>query len=146
MRRSLGGAQSLAARGALLVLMLACSGDPFTPPGSPGPLGTHGGGTASSGLAGTWRRQLVFIDEFGYVHSSETTWTFATSGDAFRTIVTTNFTLGAADTTFTLARWRLDGTRVIIDFVSPSPGTITLDVRIEGTTLFLAGQAYERSG
>jgi hypothetical protein len=130
----------------VMAVVAACTSGPVALPGSPGPLVTHGGGTASAGLAGSWRRQLVFIDEFGYVHSSETTWTFEPGGDALRAIVTANFTLGVADTAFAQARWRLDGTRVIIDFVAPNPGMITLDVRIEGSRLFLAGQEYQRTG
>lgn len=123
----------------------ACSGGPVAIPGSPGPVATQGGGAAAAGLTGTWRRTLVFFDESGFLHSSETTWSFRSTGDAVRTIVATNHTLGAADTSVALARWRLDGTRVTIDFTAPSPGTIVLEVRIEGATLYLAGQAYQRA-
>jgi hypothetical protein len=41
-------------------------------------------------------------------------------------------------------RWRTEGTRLVIDFVAPSPGTIVLEWRIEGSSLFLAGQEYLR--
>jgi hypothetical protein len=114
------------------------------PSGTLGGGGGGGGTTTITSIEGTWRRTLVFFDDFGFLHSSETTWAFQAGGSAFRTVVATNFTLGAADTIFTTARWRLDGTILVIDFTSPSPGTITLDARVQGRTLFLAGQEYQR--
>ena len=124
----------------------ACDVGPVEPVGRR-PIGivTGGGGPLiTTSIEGTWRRTLVFFDDFGFLHSSETTWTFATGGTAERSLVTTNVTLGAADTSFTLARWRIDGTNVVIEFTAPSPGTITLAWRLQGTTLFLAGQEYQR--
>ena len=107
--------------------------------------GGGGGGTAASAsIVGTWQRTLVFFDDFGFMHSSETTWQFSTGGTAERSVVTTNITLGASDTVFTDARWRLEGTNLIIDFEPPSSGTITLEARVQGTSLFLAGQEYLR--
>jgi hypothetical protein len=58
------------------------------------------------------------------------------------TIVAINATLGAADTPVTQAWWRLKA-ECVIDPQRPA-GTITLDVRVQGTTLFLAGQEYQR--
>lgn len=131
-----------------MLAVAACDTGPFEPAGKR-PTGTvQGGGGGGSGanvtIEGTWQRTLVFFDDFGYLHSSETTWRFSAGGQAERTIVTTNVTLGAADTSLTVARWRLDGTNLIIDFTAPTPGTITLEARIQGTTLFLAGQEYLR--
>ena len=140
-------------RGALLLLVLptiltatACESGPFEPVGRRPIGGLQGGGgpTTTITIEGTWRRTLVFFDDFGFMHSSETTWTFATSGLAERTVVTTNITLGVADTSLTQARWRVDGSNVIIDFTTPSPGTVSLEVRVQGATLFLAGQEYQR--
>lgn len=139
-------------RGALLLFAAtvltatACDSGPFEPVGRR-PIGKleGGGGPATTvTIEGTWRRTLVFFDDFGFLHSSETTWTFANGGLAERTIVTTNVTLGAADSSLTQARWRVEGANVIIDFIAPSPGTISLAVRVQGTTLFLAGQEYQR--
>jgi hypothetical protein len=131
---------------ASVALISACDSLPFEPVGKRvverGEAG--GGSTATAQIEGTWRRTLVFFDDFGFMHSSETTWTFETGGAATRTVVTTNVTLGASDTSLTTARWRTEGTNVIIDFTSPSPGTITLEVRIQDGTLFIAGQEYER--
>jgi len=140
-------------RGALLLfsatvlVATACdSGRPFEPVGRRpiGGLEGSGGPTTTITIEGTWRRTLVFFDDFGFLHSSETTWTFAPSGLAARTVVTTSVTLGAADTSLTQARWRVDGWNVVIDFTAPTPGTIALEVRVVGTTLFLAGQEYQR--
>lgn len=128
----------------LLLTLAACEGGPVMPVGrgASGPI--VGGATLDAAIAGTWRRTLVFIDDFGYVHSSETTWTFAATGSAVRTIVTANHTLGAADTSVATARWRLDGTSLTIELVAPSPGVIVLDVRVQGNSLLLAGQEYLR--
>ena len=128
------------------LVLLSCDYGPYEPVGRReyGPLQGGGGPVVSLTIEGTWRRTLVFFDDFGFMHSSETTWTFEVGGTATRSIVTTNVTLGAADTSLTLARWRVDGTNVIIDFTAPSPGTVTLDARVQGTTLFLAGQEYQR--
>jgi hypothetical protein len=127
--------------------LTACEGAPVEPVGRRNPgvlLGGGGGGGSAVTIEGTWQRTLVFFDDFGFLQSSETTWTFETGGTALRTIVATNVTLGAADTLVTQARWRLEGSNVVIDFTAPSSGTITLDVRVQGTTLFLAGQEYQR--
>ncbi|HEY5544889.1 MAG TPA: hypothetical protein VIK50_02445 [Gemmatimonadaceae bacterium] len=129
---------------AATLALTACDVGPYEPVGKRTTGIVQGGGTNTTTIEGTWRRTLVFFDDFGYLHSSETTWTFETGGAAQRTIVTTNVTLGAADSTLTLARWRLDGSNVVIEFTAPSPGTITLEVRVQGTTLFLAGQEYQR--
>ena len=131
---------------AVMLAATACDTGPFEPVGRRPIGGLQGGGgaTTTTTIEGTWRRTLVFFGDFGFLHSSETTWTFETGGLAERTVVTTNVTLGAADTSLTQARWRVDGSNVIIDFTAPSPGTISLEVRVQGTTLFLAGQEYQR--
>ena len=131
---------------AVVLTATACDTGPFEPVGRRpiGKLEGGGGATTTTTIEGTWRRTLVFFDDFGFLHSSETTWTFEPGGLAERTVVTSNVTLGAADTSLTAARWRVDGANVVIDFTAPSPGTITLEVRVQGTTLFLAGQEYQR--
>lgn len=130
-----------------LASVLACSGGPLVPAGGPGPLGPtgSGNGNGSGGLVGEWRRELVFIDDLGYVHSSATTWYFFEDGSAARSIVTTNFTLGVSDEAVAMAQWSTDAGRVTIDFTSPNPGRIVLDYRIEGSRLLLAGQEYLRA-
>jgi hypothetical protein len=132
-----------------LITVTACDTGPVEPVGRRQIRlvtgGGGGGGTAASAsIVGTWQRTLVFFDDFGFMHSSETTWDFSTGGTAERSVVTTNITLGASDTVFTDARWRLEGTNLIIDFTAPSSGTITLEARVQGTSLFLAGQEYLR--
>jgi hypothetical protein len=124
----------------------ACDYGPTYPVGFRRQEGTIGGGgggsSASPAIVGSWQRTIVFFDDFGFLHSSETTWTFEVDGLAERSIVTANETLGAADTAVTEARWRVEGANLIIDFTFPSPGTITLEARVQGTSLFLAGQEY----
>lgn len=131
---------------AAILTATGCDVGPVEPVGRrPIGLVTGGGGPlVTTTIEGTWRRTLVFFDDFGFMHSSETTWTFEPGGTAERSLVTTNVTLGASDTSFTAARWRVDGTNVVIEFLAPTPGTITLTVRVQGTTLFLAGQEYQR--
>lgn len=126
----------------------ACDVGPVEPVGRRpiGMIGGTGGPGVSTTIEGTWQRTLVFFDEFGFLHSSETTWTFEPGGEAERMVVATNVTLGAADTIVSVARWRVTGTTLVIDFTAPSPGSITLEFRVQGTTLFLAGQEYQRAG
>ena len=131
-----------------VVTVTACDVGPVEPVGRR-PIGLvqgggPGGGSAHTAILGSWQRTLVFFDDFGFMHSSETTWTFDAGGLAERSVVTTNVTLGASDTSFTEARWRLDGTNLVIEFTAPTPGTITLEARVQGTSLFLAGQEYLR--
>jgi hypothetical protein len=102
--------------------------------------------TTTASLAGTWRHALFFVDDFGFTNSTETTWQFSGDGTALRTIVTRNITLGTSDATITVARWRVSGTRVIIDFVSPTTGTIELAFSVQGNQLILAGQTFTRVG
>lgn len=130
-----------------VVAATACDVGPVEPVGRrPVELvGGSGGPVVNPSIEGTWQRTLVFFDEFGFLHTSETTWTFERGGDAQRWVVATNVTLGAADTIVSVARWRVVGTTVVIDFTAPSPGSITLEFRVQGTTLFLAGQEYQRA-
>ena len=147
MRTHLKFRVTLAVLAAATLTAAACDVGPVQPAGFRPvgvPAGGGGGTAANTSIAGTWQRTLVFFDDFGFMHSSETTWTFETSGLAERTIVTTNVTLGASDTTVTQARWRVEGTNVVIEFTAPTTGTITLAIRVQGTTLFLAGQEYQR--
>jgi hypothetical protein len=132
--------------GVASLAVAACDYGPTYPAGfrrQEGTIAGGGGGTnASPAIVGSWQRVIVFFDDFGFMHSSETTWTFETGGLAERSIVTSNVTLGTADTAVTEARWRLEGANLIIDFTFPSPGTVTLEARVQGTSLFLAGQEY----
>jgi hypothetical protein len=131
--------------------MMVVAGTGCDSPGLFGPPGrqvaSFGGGTsAATALTGTWRHALFFFDDFGFANSTETTWQFASDGTAVRTIITRNITLGASDVAITVARWRVSGTRIIIDFVSPTTGTVELDFSISGNQLLLSGQTFERAG
>ena len=136
----------MVALSAATLIATGCDLGPVEPVGrrQVGTLQGGGGTNTNQAITGTWQRTLVFFDDFGFVNSSETTWTFEPGGLAERSIVTTNETLGASDTTFTQALWRTEGTNIVIDFTAPTSGSITLDFRVQDSTLFLAGQEYQR--
>ncbi|MBK8248330.1 MAG: hypothetical protein IPK85_13125 [Gemmatimonadetes bacterium] len=127
----------------LLPLCLACDG-----PGIAGPttarIGRVGGSNTSAALLGAWRRAIFFLDDFNYSRSSETTYQFAADGTAVRVQVARNHTLGLADILVSAGRWRLEGARLVIDFVSPSPFQVALDMRLVGDQLELGGQLFLR--
>lgn len=109
------------------------------PPGSPsGPI------ERDAALVGSWWRILVFTDEDGTVHSSETTWRFDATGNATRTVVATNLTHGFFDTVVAGARWRTEGGDVVITFVPPNSGTVRFAYRVTADTLLLDTRAFLR--
>jgi hypothetical protein len=128
----------------LACTLAACDGPGVVDPRHPVIAGVGTGGSVSASVTGAWRRTLFFVDEFGFAHSSETTWEFRQEGTAVRTVVARNHTLGIADVIVTVARWRTEGTQLRIEFVSPQPGQITLEFRLVGTQLFLAGETFDR--
>ena len=103
-----------------------------------------GSDSAAPNIVGTWRRQVTFIDEYGFVNSFESTWTFDAFGNAVRTEVTASVTLAVADTAITTGVWRFDGPLVAITFLQPSPGQLRLDVLVQGNVMTLGGQEYLR--
>jgi hypothetical protein len=127
----------------LLLCCLACDG-----PGVVGPTTTRltriGATNPASALVGTWRRAVFFLDDFNYSRSSETTYQFAADGAAVRVQVARNYTLGLADILVSAGRWRLEGSRLVIDFVSPSTFQLALDMRLVGDQLDLGGQVFLR--
>jgi hypothetical protein len=130
----------------LLATLLAagCDGPGVVSPRNRVPATIGGDATVTPSLVGPWRRSLSFTDEFGFAHSVETTWEFLGDGSARRTVISSNLTLGVADSVVTTARWRVNGTLLEIDFVSPSPGRIVIAFRVQGDQLFLAEEAYGR--
>lgn len=136
--------------------MLACGG------AGDGPTGINGGGTeagtgggagggsqASSALVGRWNRIVYFYDAFGSLHSSETEWVFAADGSAARTVITRNLTEGFADASVLLARWRVEGSEVVISYQPPDAGTVRFGYRFEGssvgTLLYLGETQFVRA-
>lgn len=107
-----------------------------------GVVGQVGGGGAAAAVVGTWRRTIYFIDDFGYAHSSETSWQFGADGAAARVQVTRNLTFGIADVLVSAGRYRVEGTRLVIDLITPSPVQLSYEVRRTGTQLEIAGEAY----
>ncbi|MEP7345459.1 MAG: hypothetical protein ABI877_09330 [Gemmatimonadaceae bacterium] len=128
----------------VLLLAAACDGTGVVRSDQP-LIGALGGSSAlERAIVGPWQRILFFLDVFGSARSSETHWQFAADGTAVRAVIARNFTDGISDVLISTARWRVEGTSVRIDFLTPSPGTIQLEARIQSDTLYLAGQAYAR--
>ena len=129
---------------------VACDGSRLSAPGTAGtfPVGGVGGGTRPSGhfLVGSWRRTIFFVDEFGQAHSTETTWRFSESGSASRLTIARNHTAGLADSQYLEAQWEPLPQAVRITYLPPSSGTFEFSIRLEGSTLYLASQAYNRVG
>lgn len=122
----------------------ACGGDGVVSPGNRILARSGGGATVSSALVGTWRRTIFFIDDFGVSRSSETTWQFAGDGTVTRLLLSRNLTFGLVDAQVAAGRYRVEGSRVVIDLLTPSEVRFEFEVRIVGTELQLAGQSYLR--
>lgn len=120
----------------------ACGGYDLT--GSTGRFADVGGNPSTTSLVGTWQRAFFFLDDFGFAQGTETTWQFNGDGTATRFQVTSNFTLGLADTLVSEARYSTSGSQLIIDFTAPNPGRVTFDFRFSGNQLLLAGESYRR--
>lgn len=103
------------------------------------PAGTTG---ASLSLVGTWRRTVYFFDAFGAAHASETSWQFNADGAVARVQVSRNLTFGITDVLVSAGRYRLEGTRVLADLVTPEPVQLAFEVRRIGNQLELAGETY----
>ena len=97
-----------------------------------------------SQLVGTWRRAVFFFDDFGISHSNETTFRFDAGGAVTRVQIDRNLTEGFASTLTSAGTWSLEGSTVLIDFVTPSSFRLQLSWRVVGDTLELAGQSYLR--
>lgn len=95
-------------------------------------------------LVGSWWRILLFTDEDGTAHASETTWRFESNGHATRTVVASNLTHGFFDTVEAGARWRTEGGDVVITFVAPDSGTVRFAYRVSADTLVLDTRAFLR--
>lgn len=130
---------ALAVMGA--VAATACDGPGVVSP-QRGAVARTGSSTAASSLVGTWRRTVYFIDDFGYAHSSETSWQFSADGAMARVQVTRNLTFGIADVLVSAGRYRVEGTRVVIDIITPTPTQLSYEVRRTGNQLEIAGEPY----
>lgn len=103
-----------------------------------------GSNTVTDQLNGTWQNLVVFTDEFGFSHSTETVWEFRAAGTAVRTITTRNITLGLVEVAQTTARWRVEDTNLVIEFLPPESGQVTLQFFFQGDQLVLGGQTFTR--
>lgn len=111
------------------------------PPGS-----TQGPGPAERDgvLVGSWWRIVLFTDDDGTAHASETTWRFTTDGAASRTVVASNLTYGFFDTVRADAQWYTEGGEVVITFIAPNSGTVRFAYRVSADTLMLDSRAFLR--
>ncbi|MBC7791258.1 MAG: hypothetical protein H7Z74_15030 [Anaerolineae bacterium] len=144
MPRSTSAGRFVLSCSALLVVGAACSvGDASLGTGP----GRSGGGIVSSSFAlvGRWERFVLFTDAGGAVHASETLWDFRSDGTALRTVVTRNLTDGFADAITTVANWRVQGSSLVLDFVSPASGTVQFFFHINRDILTLDGRDFVRA-
>ena len=126
------------------VAVWACGGE-RSRIGITGPPGSSSGQVErDAALLGSWWRILLFTDDDGTAHASETTWRFEADGDATRTVVATNLTYGFFDTVVAGARWRTEGGAVVITFVAPDSGTVRFAYRVRADTLVLDTRAFVR--
>lgn len=126
---------------AALLLAVGCDGPGVVSPGRVR-IATTGGVSASQAIVGTWRRTVYFVDDFGFSRSTETSWQFGADGTAARAQIARNYTVGLVDVLVSAGRYRVEGTRVVIDLVSPTPTQLAYEVRRTGNELELAGQVY----
>lgn len=126
---------------AALLLAVGCDGPGVVSPGRVR-IATTGGVAASQAIVGTWRRTVYFVDDFGISRSTETSWQFGADGTAARAQVARNYTFGLVDVLVSAGRYRVEGTRVIIDLVTPTPTQLAYEVRRTGNELELSGQVY----
>lgn len=127
----------------LTATMAACDGTGVVSPNPP-LIGRSGSTSVSLQIVGTWRRTVFFLDDFNFARSSETSFQFLGDGTFIRVQIARNHTLGLFDVLTSAGRWRLTGTLLTIDYVTPSPARVDLEARITGDELLLAGQTYLR--
>lgn len=125
-----------------VALLSACGNDAGVGPGAPLVFQTPSPVTSTSGVVGTWTRSVSFVDAFRTTRTTETTWVFNADGSVTRTIITRNSATSASDRTDTTGRWQVQGDQLLIDFVTPFTGRVTLQFVRTGDTLILAGETF----
>lgn len=126
-------------------VLTACDGPGVVSPVHRTPIVARiGGSSISSAIAGTWRRGIFFIDEFNIARSTETTWQFGTDGTATRVVVTRNLTFGLVDVQTATGRWRVEGSTLVVDFLTPSVFQVRLAMQLTGDQLTLTGETFLR--
>jgi hypothetical protein len=130
-----------------------CSGEPTTITGTigaPRPVnpGTSGSGAPTGSLdtrlIGRWSRTVLFQDNLGAVHASRTSWRFGADAIATRAVVASNLTFGIVDSVVTVARWRTEGSAVVVTYLPEGTGSARFDYLLQGTTLILGGLGFQR--
>lgn len=135
---------SLFATLAGVLFVCACDGPGVAGPGIVRLARSGDTASTSTSIVGDWKRAVFFQDEFGFSHSTETVFQFSNDGDAVRTQIERNVTLGVADSVVTTGRWTLTGTQLVIDFTTPPPFQLTLQATIAGNELTLSGETFLR--
>jgi hypothetical protein len=113
--------------------------------GVTGTGGVSGGVERDARLVGTWRRILLFMDETGTQHASETVWQFQPDGKAIRLVTATNLTEGFFDTVKATAEWHTEGVTVVLDFLPPDNGTVSFIFTVRGNVLALGDREFQRA-
>ena len=137
---------------ALLIASLgACGGDLRVTSPSPGGELAGGGPNApqARGPLGRWTRTLIFEDAYGDYITSETTWAFDADSIATRVNVGGSAYYGTEDVAVSTARWHVDGTTLVVRYVTPTAGTVRFRWRIErfsdGDVLWLGDTRFVRA-
>ncbi len=123
------------------MLLTACDGPGVASPGRVR-IGQVGSDDLSQAIVGTWRRSVFFLDDFGIARSSETSWQFGSGGAVVRILLSRNLTYGLADAQVSTGRYRIENTRLLVDFLTPSPTQLSFEVRRSGNQLTIAGEPY----
>lgn len=123
------------------LLLAACDGPGVVSPGSVR-FGQVGSSDLSLAIVGTWRRAIYYLDDFGVARANETSWQFASDGTVVRVLLARNITYGLADAQVNSGRYRVEGGRLFVDFVTPTASQLSFDVQRSGNQLTIAGQAY----
>lgn len=128
----------------VVALASGCDGPGVANPGNP-LIGRVGGSPApAANVAGSWRREVFFLDEFNFARSSETLFQFNADGSFVRVQTARNLTLGTADALVSTGTWSVSGTSIIMEFITPSPSELSLSFTITDNELVIAGESYLR--
>ena len=149
MTRAARRAPMLAALAATVLAPLACFNE-SGPQSATGPkIVGFGGGTGGtndgtqSSLVGSWSNTVVTTDSTG-TRSTQTVWTFRADGTARRTTMITDAFTGVTTSSSVDALWQTNDSTLLVTFVPPAVGSISLDIQIAGTTLLINGVEFTR--
>jgi hypothetical protein len=147
-KRNAGNGARIAMAGALaLALTVAACGERTGLTSvivGPGRSGGSVTGTIDSRLIGRWSTVVLFQGSDGSIHASRTTWTFGSDASASRAVIASNLTFGLVDSVVTRARWRSEGSAVVITYLPEGTGSARFDYFLQDMRLILGGIAFDR--